>query len=334
MRSDLPLFPESASTIASDVDALYFFALAVSALSSLVVVVFLLLFFVQYRRRKDGPQVGKPVHGALALEITWSVIPLVITMVLFVWGAKVYVTKMTIPEDAEEYLVTGKQWMWKIQHPEGFREINALHIPVGEKIRLTMTSEDVIHSFFIPAFRVKQDVLPGRYTTLWFEATKTGTYHLFCTEYCGAEHSKMIGSVYVMEQDEYQAWLQGGTGNISPVESGEALFAQYACQTCHEQEGTGRGPSLYGIAGQEVQLTSGQSLERDDDYFRESILNPGAKIVAGYQLLMPTYQGQISEESLQHLISYIKSLSAGDGNSAAAAPVADAGTAAAPVTGP
>ena len=332
MRFDFPLFPESASTIASKVDSLYFFALAVSAFFSLLIVLFIFIFFVKYRRRANGPQVGDPIHGSTALEIIWSGIPLIITMVMFVWGAVIYVEKMDDPVDAVEYLVTGKQWMWKIQHPEGHREINTLPVPVGQKIKMTMTSEDVIHSFFIPAFRIKQDVLPGRYTTLWFEATKTGEYHLFCAEYCGAEHSRMIGTVYVMEPDEYQVWLEGGDTGLSPAASGEKLFAQYACNTCHQDAGTGRGPSLNGIYGQVVELTTGQAFERDDSYLRESIMNPGAKIVSGYQLLMPTYQGQINEESILHLIAYIKSLSevdSGDGPSAASAP-ADAAAAEGP----
>ena len=309
MTSDFPLFPDSASTFAGKVDALYYFALAVSAFFSLLIAVLILFFFIKFARKQDGPQVGEKIHGSMPLEIIWSGIPLVITMVMFVWGAAVFYEKSTMPEDAEEFLATGKQWMWKFQHPEGHREINTLHVPVGKKIRLTMTSEDVIHSLFIPAFRIKQDVLPGRYTALWFEATKPGTYHLFCAEYCGSEHSRMIGSVYVMEQDAYQDWLAGGRSALSPAESGEALFTQYACNTCHERQGTGRGPSLFGIAGQPVTVAGGRTVVRDDTYLRESITNPGAKIVAGYQLLMPTYQGQISEEGILHLIAYIKSLS-------------------------
>lgn len=307
---DFPIFPDSASAFAEKVDALYYFALAVSAFFSLLIAVMIFFIFVRYRRRLDGPQVGDRISEPKSLEIAWSIIPLVITMVMFVWGAAVFYEKMSVPADAEEFLATGKQWMWKFQHPEGHREINTLHVPVGKKIRLTMTSEDVIHSLFIPAFRIKQDVLPGRYTTLWFEATRPGTYHLFCAEYCGAEHSRMIGSVYVMEQDEYQDWLAGGRSSLTPAESGEALFAQYACNTCHEAENTGRGPSLVGVAGKPVQLVGGRTVVADDTYLRESITNPGAKIVQGYQLLMPTYQGQISEEGILHLIAYIKSLSA------------------------
>lgn len=304
---DFPLFPESASTFAPKVDALYFFSLALTAVFTLLIFVGVLFMFVKYRRTTEN-QVGDPIHGSTVLEIIWSVIPFLITMFLFFWGAQVFWVGMNIPEDAREYLVTGKQWMWKIQHPEGHREINTLHVPVGEKIKLTMTSEDVIHSFFIPAFRVKQDVLPGRYTQLWFEATKPGEYHLFCTEYCGAEHSQMIGTVTVMEPEDYQEWLAGGTVGSSPVASGEELFQQYACNTCHDQGDSPRGPSLRGIADQTVELADGSSLSRDDNYLRESIMRPSSKMVAGYPNLMPTYQGQITEEGISHLIAYIRSL--------------------------
>ncbi len=303
---DFPLFPESASTMAGEVDALYFFALGVSAFFSLLIAFFIFFFFVKYKRAHTG-EIGVPLHGSVALEITWSVIPLIITMVLFGWGAKVFLDLTSPPTDAREYWVTGKQWMWKIQHPEGQREINELHVPKGQPIKMTMTSEDVIHSFFIPAFRIKQDVLPGRYTTVWFEATETGTFHLFCTEYCGTEHSQMIGSVVVMEPEDYQTWLAGGPAQ-PPVAAGRALFARYACDTCHSENNTGRGPSLHGIAGQEVTVAGGRSLARDDNYLRESILNPGAKLVAGFSPLMPTFQGQINEEGVMQLIAYIKSL--------------------------
>lgn len=305
---DIPLFPEQASTMASKVDDIYFFALAVSAASSLLIALFIFFFFVKYRRRRAG-DVGVPIHGSIPLEIAWSMIPFVVSMILFVWGGIVFFDIKNVPEDAVEYWVTGKQWMWKIQHPEGQREINTLHVPVGQKIKLKMTSEDVIHSFFVPAFRVKQDVVPGVYTEMWFEATKTGTYHLFCTEYCGAEHAYMIGSVIVMEPEEYQAWLDGAGPAGAPEELGEGLFAQYICNTCHYDDGSGRGPSLLGIYGQEVQLADGRTVVRDDEYLRSSILRPSDHIVSGYQQLMPTYQGQISEVGVLQLISYIKSLS-------------------------
>ncbi|RMH19982.1 MAG: cytochrome c oxidase subunit II [Acidobacteria bacterium] len=312
---DFPLFPETASTLAREVDAVYFFALSVSAFFSLLIALFIFIFFVKYRRQRTA-EIGVPIHGSTTLEIVWSLIPLVITMVLFAWGAKVFLHALTPPPDAREYFATGKQWMWKIQHPEGQREINQLHVPVGEPIKLTLTSEDVIHSFYIPAFRVKHDVLPGRYTTVWFEATRTGTYHLFCAEYCGTEHSKMIGTVTVMEPDDYETWLAGGPAK-SPVASGAELFVKYACNTCHMEAGSGRGPLLHGIYGQPVTLAGGQQVVRDDNYLRESILRSGAKVVAGYQPLMPVFQGQISEEGVMHLIAYIKSLTGDESPGAA-----------------
>jgi len=303
---DFPFFPETASTTAGSVDALFFFALAVSALFSLLIAAFIFIFFVKYRRQHAG-DVGHAIHGSLVLEIVWSVIPLAISLVLFGWGAKVFLEVSTPPKDAREYYVTGKQWMWKIQHPEGNREINELHVPIGVAIKMIMTSEDVIHSFYIPAFRIKQDVLPGRYTSVWFEATKLGTFHLFCAEYCGVEHSQMIGKVVVMAPEDYQIWLAGGVAK-SPVAAGEELFSQYACNTCHLGSREGRGPWLGGIAGTPVALVGGGKAVRDDNYLRESIMLPNNKIVDGYQPLMPTFQGQISEEGVLQLISYIKSL--------------------------
>ena len=322
MKLSFPLFPEQASTMASKVDNLYFFSLALSAFFSVLIAVVIIYLFVKYRRRR-ADEVGAPIHGSILLEVAWSIIPFLITMTLFAWGALVFFDIRTMPDDATEYFATGKQWMWKFQHPEGQREINVLHIPVGEKIKMTMTSEDVIHSFYVPAFRVKQDVLPGTYTTIWFEATKPGTYHLFCAEYCGAEHSLMVGSVVVMEQNDYQAWLDDAGPVAAPEELGEALFEQYICNTCHMDDDSGRGPSLHGIYGQEALLADGRRIIRDEDYIRESILRPATHIVNGYPQIMPTFQGQISEVGVLQLISYIKTLSdsetsTADGTSGAA----------------
>jgi cytochrome c oxidase subunit 2 len=239
------------------------------------------------------------------------VIPLVILLGMFFWGAKIYIKAYRPPSDAVEYFVTGKQWMWKFQHPEGNREINHLHVPVGRRIRLTMTSEDVIHSFFVPAFRVKADVLPGRYTSIWFEANKTGTFTLFCAEFCGAEHSQMMGSVIIMEPQDYEQWLAAGQPEKTVIGSGEELFAKYVCNTCHFPDSAARAPILHGIWGEEVALGTGESVVVDANYVRESILEPTAKMVKGYQPLMPTYQGQVSEEELAQLISYVRSLTSG-----------------------
>ncbi len=307
MWQDFPLFPESASTFTGQVDALYFFALGVTAFFSLLIGGLIFYFAVKYRRRSDD-EVGTPERASTPLEITWSVIPLAITMVMFVWGARVFFTLSRPPADATEYFVVGKQWMWKLQHPEGNREINELHVPLGQPIQLTMTSEDVIHSFYVPAFRIKADVLPGRYTTVWFEATKAGSYQLFCAEYCGAEHSRMIGRVVVMEPRDYEIWLSGREPGKPLVASGEELFQLSACHTCHREDTRARGPSLVGLFGKEVELATGRRVIADETYLRESILRPAAKIVAGYQALMPTYQGRLSEEQLVQLISYIKTL--------------------------
>jgi cytochrome c oxidase subunit 2 len=309
MPQGLPLYPESASTVAGQVDALFWTWVAISAFFSLLIAGAIFTFFIRYQRRRVG-EVGHEDEGNLSLEIVWSAIPLVIALAMFGWGTKVFFTQSRPPADATEYFATGKQWMWKIQHPTGKREINNLHVPVGRPIKLTMISEDVIHSFYVPAFRVKADVLPGRYTTIWFEATKPGEYHLFCAEYCGTRHSGMTGTVYVMEEDDYQQWLSGGglTGSMSA--RGEQLFQQLACSTCHLGDGTGRGPALTGVFGSQVALESGQTVLADESYVRNSILNPQNQLVAGYQPLMPTFQGLINEEGVMSLIEYVKSLAA------------------------
>jgi cytochrome c oxidase subunit 2 len=229
-------------------------------------------------------------------------------MVIFLWGAVVYFRGHTPPRDSTEVYVVAKQWMWKLEHAEGQREINELHVPVGQDVKLIMTSQDVIHSFFVPAFRMKQDVLPGRYTVAWFKATKAGTYHLFCAEYCGTQHSGMIGSIVVQEPAQYEAWMNGGTtGPLSAT--GEKIFSELGCVTCHRSDTQGRGPNLQGVFGNPVQLEDGRTVTADENYVRESILDPGAKIVKGFKPVMPTFQGLVSEEQLNALVAYVKSLS-------------------------
>jgi cytochrome c oxidase subunit 2 len=229
-------------------------------------------------------------------------------MVIFAWGASLFFTISRPPAGALEIQVVGKQWMWKFQHPDGQREINELHVPVGRPVKLTMASEDVIHSFFVPAFRVKMDVVPGRTTTTWFEATKPGVYHLFCAEYCGTKHSGMIGRVVVLEPVQYQQWLSGGAIGEPPALAGEKLFRNLGCNACHRPGPGGLGPSLEGLFGTSRELQTGDTVMADEDYLRESILNPNARIVAGYQPIMPPFQGRITEEGLLQLIAYIKSL--------------------------
>jgi cytochrome c oxidase subunit 2 len=307
MKLSLPLFPEQASAISSQVDALYFFLIAISLFFSVLIAGLLIYFAVKYRRRTEADPIPAPPVEGVALEIVWSVIPLGISMIIFVWGASLYFKIERPPNDALEVYVVGKQWMWYLQHMEGQREINELHIPVGRSVRLKMTSEDVVHSFFVPAFRTKQDVVPGRYTTTWFRPTKVGKYHLFCSQYCGTKHSGMIGWVYVMEPPEYEAWLGGGAGEGTLAERGDKLFHDLACANCHHPDGSGRGPSLEGIYGTSVELEGGAKVVAGDDYIRESILSPQAKIVKGYQHIMPTFQGLVTEDQLLQLIEYIKS---------------------------
>jgi cytochrome c oxidase subunit 2 len=307
MWSGTPLFPQQASTMAARVDNLYFFLLAVSVFFSLLIAGLIVFYAIRYRRRTPNA-VGTNIHGGLWLEVTWSVIPLLISMVIFVWGASVFFAMASPPEETLNIYVVGKQWMWKFQHLDGQREINELHVPVGRSVKLIMTSEDVIHDVFVPAFRVKADVLPGRYTHLWFQATTPGRYHLFCAEYCGTRHSGMTGEVVVMEPTEYQAWLSGGSGEGSLASAGEKLFQDLACNTCHRPDAQGRGPVLQGLFGKTQVLLSGESVVVDEAYVRESILNPGARITAGFQPIMPAFQGLVSEEQLLQLIEYVKSL--------------------------
>jgi len=242
------------------------------------------------------------------LEIGWTVVPFLITMVIFVWGASIFFAMASPPAETLNIYVVGKQWMWKFQHLDGQREINELHVPVGRNVKLITTSEDVIHDFFVPAFRVKADVLPGRYVSIWFHATTPGRYHLFCAEYCGTRHSGMIGDVIVMEANEYQEWLSGGAPEGSLASAGEKLFADLACNTCHRPDSGGRGPVLNGLFGKTITTESGEMVVVDEAYIRESILNPSAKISAGYQPIMPTFQGLVSEEGLLELIEYVKAL--------------------------
>jgi cytochrome c oxidase subunit 2 len=307
MRTDLPLFPDRASTMAPQVDALYFYLLLVSAFFALLIAVLIIVFAIRFRRRSED-EVPPAMRGGMLLEVAWTVIPLCISMTFFFWGAKLFFRMNRPPDNALHVYVVGKQWMWKLQHADGMREINELHVPVGQPVQLTMTSEDVIHSFFIPAFRMKRDVVPGRYSTVWFQATKPGRYHLFCTQYCGTNHAKMIGWVDVMEPIAYQAWISGGGGSESLASAGAKLFQQHACNSCHRPDSLARGPNLQGLFGRRVHLADGRTLIADESYIRESILNPTARVVEGFQSIMPTYQGLISEEGVLQLIAYIKSL--------------------------
>ena len=307
MWAGTPLFPESASTMASRVDALYFFLVGLAVFFSLLIAGLIVFYAIRFKRQTPT-SVGAAIHGGLMLEVTWSVIPFLITMVIFVWGASVFFAMAHPPNETIDIYAVGKQWMWKFQHLDGQREINELHVPVGRPVRIIMTSEDVIHDLFVPAFRIKADVLPGRYTSIWFEPTKPGRYHLFCAEYCGTKHSGMTGQVVVMDATEYQTWLSGGGPEGSLAESGAKLFASLACNTCHRPDAQGRGPVLEGLFGKTVTLQNGGTATVDEAYVRESILTPSAKVAAGFQPIMPTFQGIVTEEQLLELIEYVKSL--------------------------
>jgi cytochrome c oxidase subunit 2 len=308
MPSWFPIFPERASTHAGQVDALYIFLLSVCGLVAFGVAVTITYFAIRYRAKGTRPAVQ--IEGSTVLEITWSVLPLFFFMWFFLWGAKVYWNGTRPPSDSEEIYTVAKQWMWKFQHLNGAREINELHVPVGRDVMMTMVSQDVIHSFFVPAFRIKQVVLPGRYTRTWFRATKPGRYHLFCAEYCGTMHSGMTGWVIVMEPADYQGWLAGGTTSGTLAGSGEKLFENLGCVTCHRDDPLARGPRLPGLYGKPVKLADGRTVIADDSYIRESILNPSAKIVAGYQNIMPNFSAQLNEENVLSLVAYVKSLGA------------------------
>ena len=324
MFDNFPLWPARASTTAGSVDALYIFLVALSLFMSVAIFTMICIFALRYRRRKGRE--AEQIEGSTLLELTWSAIPLVIFMFIFAWGAVIYFKERTAPRGATQVYVVAKQWMWKLQHEEGQREINELHVPVGRDVEMIMTSQDVIHSFYVPAFRIKQDVLPGRYTTLWFHPMRSGTYHLFCAEYCGTQHSGMIGQVVVLEPAQYEAWLSGGLASGSLASTGQNIFQQLGCITCHRSDTQGRGPNLVGIFGKPVQLEDGRTVTADENYIRESILNPSAKIVSGFKPIMPVFQGLVSEEQLNALVAYIKSLNQPPAGAAATPTLISPGT--------
>jgi cytochrome c oxidase subunit 2 len=318
-NSWVPLFPDQASTFAWQVDLLYFYLIIVSVAFTIPIVAAIFFFAIKYRE-KEKFATPEEMHGSIMLETVWSIIPFVISMTIFVGGAYVFYNQFRIPDDAMEVYVVGKQWMWKLQHETGQREINELHVPVGRNVKLTMTTEDVLHDFSVPAFRTKADVVPGRYTYIWFNATKPGKYHLFCAEYCGLNHSGMGGWVYVMEQRDFDNWLSGSVSGQTPVEQGKDLFEnKLGCASCHAGGPQQRGAKLEGIFNHEVKLVGGQTVIANEAYIRESILNPGGQIVEGFQPIMPTFKGQVTEEQIVSLIAYIKSLS-GDTSTTSTAP--------------
>lgn len=314
----MPLHPPTASSIAQDVDNLHFALTGITLFFTVLIFSCIFYFMIRYRRRSPDETPDQIVLN-LPLEIAWTLIPTLICAVLFTWAAALYIRNSRPPAASTEMFVIGKQWMWHIQHPEGPREINELHVPVNVPIKLTMTSQDVIHGFYIPAFRVKKDVVPGIYSSIWFRATKTGTYHLFCTQYCGADHSHMIGWVYVMEPTDYAAWLASqldiqskaqtnSTENQPMAQIGAHLFAQFGCDACHMANNTGRAPTLVGIYGKPEKLQDGSTRTVDEALIREAIVNPNSVLMPNYPPIMPTFKGQVNEEQVLDLIAYVKSL--------------------------
>ncbi len=301
------LFPPEASTSAGQVDWLYFGLTAMMIFFCVVVFLPIIYFSIRYRRGANVDR-SNPSSGNNLLESGWTLFPLVISLGFFTWGAIVYYQIERPPRDALEVQVVAKQWMWKLQHAEGKKEINELHVPLGKDVALTMTSQDVIHSFFVPAFRVKQDVVPGKYTSEWFRPTRLGEYHLFCAEYCGTNHSRMIGRVVVMEPADYEHWLTTGETGPSIALEGRRLFREKGCSGCHEGNAVVHAPPLAGVYGKQVPLNSGEVVTADDQYIRDSILLPGKQISAGYDNLMPSFTGHISEAEIMQIIAYLKSI--------------------------
>ena len=342
---DFPILPRQASTIAGQVDAYFWTLIWLSVILGGAVAMIFLFFFIRYRRgNKVNRKLVANERRERMIEITWTVLPVFLAIGMFGWSTSIYFNMIRPPADAMEIQVVGKQWMWQIQHSNGRREINELHVPVNQPVKLRMISQDVIHSFFVPAFRVKQDVLPGRYTTLWFNPTEVGEYHLFCAEYCGTDHSQMTGTVYVMEPADYEAWLtsEGGatvTGlegeSLSPEEAGAALFEQLGCSGCHKADVRSVGPALGSIFGTTTELESGEVVAVDEEYLRQSILLPNEQVVKGFAPIMPTFEGQVSEAQIINLIAYIKSLkNPNAGEAAPLEPKAAATEAAAPAETP
>lgn len=293
--------------MAGQVDYLYLFLVLITTFFSLLIAGLILFFIIRYRKTPERQ--AQQIHGSILLEIVWTVIPLGISMVIFVWGAFLYFHLQRPPANALEVYGVAKQWMWKFQHPGGQREINALHVPTGRPVKVTLISQDVIHDFSVPAFRIKTDVLPNRYMTTWFTPTVPGTYHLFCSQYCGTKHSAMIGDIVVMKPEDYAEWLASGKAEGSLASQGEKLFQEFGCITCHRADSGARGPNLQGLYGRPVRLNDNRVVIADDGYIRESILQPNAKIVAGFQPIMPTFQGVVSEEGLIQITEYIKHMS-------------------------
>jgi cytochrome c oxidase subunit 2 len=329
---NFPVWPEQGSSYAGQYDLLLGFVLLLTVFFILLVATLVVFFAAKYRKGSKANRT-RPADHNLPLEVGTISLLLVLALVTFGWAARLYVDIYNPPDNALEIFVIGKQWMWHLQHTNGVRENNELHIPVGQPIKLTMISQDVLHSFFIPAFRVKKDVIPGRYTTVWFTPDRVGQYHLFCSEYCGTSHSEMGGWVYVMEPADYQAWLAGGgdpkynpaqgAAKGAPVktmeEAGKQLYARFACGSCHDPD-MKRGPILAGLYGKPVKLRDGRTVIADDDYLRKSLVEPNSDIAEQWQQVMPSYKDDLTEEQILQLIAYMKSMGTAQQIGAQAAP--------------
>lgn len=305
--------PKGGSTLAGEVDALFYFMVYASIVLFGIVIFGIILFSLRYRRKKsEAETVTAGISHNTKLELLWSIIPTILVIIVFFWGFNVYMKMNIVPKDAMEIKVTGQKWFWSFDYPEGINMVNELVVPLGKPVKLLMSSKDVIHSFYVPDFRMKMDVLPNRYTIAWFEATSLGDHNLFCAEFCGDKHSDMIGSVRVVSEREYNEWLEAGTSlaeDIPPQLLGEKLFRSRACYTCHDVTGKSSvGPPLNGTFGKTVVLADGRQVVMDENYIRESVLEPQASIVAGFQPVMPTYQGILKDRDIDALIAYIKSL--------------------------
>ncbi len=308
----MPFFPDRASTIASKIDNLYFAWLALSGVVALAVAVLIVWFAVRYRRGSSASRdIGDPVaheHKMHRIEIVWTVVPLALFLGMFVWSAEVYYDSVTVPRNALTIYVVAKQWMWHAEHPDGEREINELHVPADRPVELMMTSQDVIHSLSIPGFRIKQDVLPGRYTTLTFTADRAGDYRLFCTQFCGTSHSQMVGRVVVMEPAAYEGWLSAHANVPSMAARGAQRYRQLGCDGCHGAQSTVHAPRLEGLFGRQVALRDGRFAVADERFIRSAVLLPTQDVPAGYEASMPSYRGQVGEEEMIELIEYVKFL--------------------------
>lgn len=307
MSEGLRLLPPSASAAARGTDVLFFTLVGFSIALATIFIALIIVFGYRYRKAARVDRSNPPSH-ARGLEAAWTIVPLLVFMVLFAWAARDYIVQLRAPENALRVFLVAKQWMWKVEHPNGRREINELHIPIDTPVELVLTSQDVIHSFFVPAFRNKRDVVPGRYSAIWFQADRPGEYLLLCAEYCGTDHSRMRGRVVAMPPEDYARWQEEGTGSPGLAERGFALFRKHGCIGCHAVDSTVHAPELAGLLGRRVHLSDGRSIVADETYVRDSIIEPHKDIVAGFEPIMPSFKGQLNEEDIMAIIEYLRSL--------------------------